>query len=265
MPRAISTEGARLAAMFTPDLLRGRAALVTGASSGLGRHFAEVLAAHGAHVYAAARRTDALDALVAALRARGASATAVALDVRDPASVKRAIAACEGVDLVINNAGVAQMRPALELSEDDWQSVLDTNLSGAFRVAAAAARAMKAGGRAGVVVNIASVLALRVAKQVAAYVAAKAALVRLTEALALEWAAHGIRVNALAPGYIETELNADFLRSPAGEAMAKRIAQRRFGRPADLDGALLLLVSPAGAYITGATLVVDGGHSLAWL
>jgi NAD(P)-dependent dehydrogenase (short-subunit alcohol dehydrogenase family) len=251
--------------MPTDDLLRGRVALVTGASSGLGRHFATLLAARGARVYVAARRVDALAALVAEIGAGGGDAHAIALDVRDPASVRAALAACEGVDLVVNNAGVAQTRPAIELSEDDWQSVLDTNLSGAFRVAAAAARSMKAGGRRGAIVNVASVLAFRVAKQVSAYVAAKAALVRLTEALALEWAAHGIRVNALAPGYIETELNRDFLTSPAGEAMARRIPQRRFGKPADLDGALLLLAGPAGDYITGATLVVDGGHSLAWL
>jgi NAD(P)-dependent dehydrogenase (short-subunit alcohol dehydrogenase family) len=251
--------------VFAADLLRGRTALVTGASSGLGRHFAALLAAHGARVRAAARRTDALATLVEQLRTRGGDAQAVALDVRDPSSVRSALAACDGVDIVINNAGVAQTRPALELREDDWQAVLDTNLSGAFRVAAAAAQTMKDAGRSGVIVNIASVLAFRVAKQVAAYVAAKAALVRLTEALALEWAAHGIRVNALAPGYVETELNRDFLRSAAGEAMAKRIPQRRFGTPGDLDGALLLLAGPAGEYITGATLVVDGGHALAWL
>ena len=115
------------------------------------------------------------------------------------------------------------------------------------------------------IVNIASVLGFRVAKQVPAYIAAKAGLLRLTEALALEWAPLGIRVNALAPGYVETELNRDFLRSDAGAAIVRRIPQRRFGTPADLDGALLLLTGPAGAYITGTTIVVDGGHTLAWL
>ena len=251
--------------MFAPDLLRGRTALVTGASSGLGRHFAGVLAAHGACVYVGARRVDALAEVVSALAASGATARAVALDVRDPASVRAAVAECEGVDLVVNNAGVTATRPAVEVSEDEWQRVLDTNLSGAFRVAAAAADAMKTGGRPGAIVNIASVLAFRVGKQIPAYIAAKAALVRLTEALALEWAVHRIRVNALAPGYMETELNRDFLRSPAGEAMIRRIPQRRFGQPSDLDGALLLLAGPAGEYITGTTLVVDGGHTLAWL
>ena len=249
----------------TARLLDGRTALVTGASSGLGRHFMGVLAAHGARVVGAARRTDALDAAVDALRAHGGDATAVQLDVRDAASVEAALRACGPVDIVINNAGIAQTLRATEVADDDWQSVIDTNLSGAFRVAAAAARGMVAAARPGVIVNIASVLGFRVAKQLPAYVAAKAGLVRLTEALALEWAAHRIRVNALAPGYIETEINRDFLHSEAGAAIARRIPQRRFGQPSDLDGALLLLAGPAGEYITGTTLTVDGGHTLAWL
>jgi len=153
----------------------------------------------------------------------------------------------------------------LETDEAAWQQVVDTNLSGAFRVARAAAKAMVEGARGGTIINIASILAFRVAKQVPAYVAAKAGLIKLTEALALELASRGIRVNAIAPGYIETDLNREFLRSPSGQAMQARIALRRFGTAADLDGALLLLASDAGAYITGATIVVDGGHGLAWL
>ena len=252
---------------FVPDLLEGRVALVTGASGGLGRHFAAVLARHGATVVAAARRLPELEALVAAIMADGGRAHAVALDVRDPASVERAIAAAVGVagtpDIVVNNSGVAVTKPALQTTEDDWQRVLDTNLSGAFRVARDAAKAMVAAGRGGVIVNIASVLGYRVAKAVPAYVASKAALIRLTEALALELAPHGIRVNAIAPGYVETEINGDFLRSPAGEAIAKRVPLRRFGTPADLDGALLLLTSDAGAFMTGSTVTVDGGHAIA--
>jgi NAD(P)-dependent dehydrogenase (short-subunit alcohol dehydrogenase family) len=246
------------------DLLRGQTALVTGASSGLGAHFARVLARQGASVVVAARRLPALDTRVEDLRREGAQARALAHDVRDPAGVERALGECDALDIVINNAGVAHTQPALEVTENDWQAVIDTNLSGAFRVAAAAARRMAAG-NGGAIVNIASVLALRVAKQVPAYVAAKAALVRLTEALALEWAAKAIRVNALAPGYVETDMNAAFLGSEAGAAMARRIPLRRFGTPADLDGALLLLAGPAGRYMTGSTIVVDGGHSLAWL
>lgn len=255
--------------MFNADLLRDRVALVTGASSGLGRHFSLLAARHGATVVAAARRGDALAALVAEIAAEGGRAHAVTLDVRDPASVARAVAdavaAAGRIDVLVNNAGVAMTRPALQTDEEAWRSVIDTNLDGAFRVARAVAQAMADGKRGGAIVNVASILAFRVAKQVAAYIAAKAGLLRLTEALALEWAAHGIRVNALAPGYIETELNRDFLRSPAGESLGKRVPMRRFGTPDDLDGALLLLASDAGRYMTGATITVDGGHSLAWL
>jgi len=255
--------------MFTPDLLSGRVALVTGASSGLGRHFAQRLAQHGATVVIAARRVDALAALADELAAQGATAHAVALDVREPASVERAVAdsvARAGrIDVLINNAGVALTKPALLTTDADWRSVIDTNLDGAFRVARAVAQAMADARRGGSIVNIASILALRVAKQLPAYVAAKAGLLKLTEALALEWAPQAIRVNALAPGYIETEINRDFLHSEAGAAIARRIPQRRFGQPSDLDGALLLLAGPAGEYITGTTLTVDGGHTLAWL
>jgi NAD(P)-dependent dehydrogenase (short-subunit alcohol dehydrogenase family) len=255
--------------MFAPDALAGKVALVTGASSGLGRHFAQLLARHGATVVLAARRVDALTALAAELGAAGAGAHAVALDVRDHASVLRAVAESVAragrIDILINNAGVAVTKPALQTGEDDWRSVIDTNLDGAFRVARAVAEAMTGGKHGGAIVNIASILGLRVAKQLPAYIAAKAGLLRLTEALALEWAAQRIRVNALAPGYIETELNRDFLRSAAGESLGKRVALRRFGVPEDLDGPLLLLASDAGRYMTGATITVDGGHSLAWL
>jgi len=202
---------------------------------------------------------------VSEIRNAGGQATAIALDVRDTASVDAAIGESGRLHIVLNNAGVALTKPALDTDEAAWQQVLDTNLSGAFRVARAAARAMVAAGEGGVIVNIASILAFRVAKQVAAYVTAKAGLVKLTEALALELAPQGIRVNALAPGYIETDLNREFLRSPAGESMVKRVPMRRFGTPDDLDGALMLLVSDAGRYMTGTTIVVDGGHGLAWL
>jgi len=255
--------------MFRQDLLAGKAALVTGASSGLGRHFAQLLARHGARVVVAARRVDALHALVGEIAAAGGAAHAVALDVRDPAgviaAVADAVAQAGALDILVNNAGVAMTKPALLTTEDDWRQVLDTNLDGAFRVARAAAQAMADAGRGGAIVNIASILGMRVAKQLPAYIAAKAALLKLSEAMALEWAPQRIRVNALAPGYIETELNRDFLRSPAGESLGKRVALRRFGTPDDLDGPLLLLASDAGAYMTGATLTIDGGHSLAWL
>jgi NAD(P)-dependent dehydrogenase (short-subunit alcohol dehydrogenase family) len=255
--------------MYDANLLEGRVALVTGASRGLGRHFAQLLARHGAQVVAVARDAAALVDLARDTRDADRPLIVTAVDVRDAASVDRAVqqaaTAAGRLDIVINNAGVALTKAATATTDDDWNAVIDTNLSGAFRVARAAAKAMEAAGNGGSIVNIASVLALRVTKQIPAYIAAKAGLVKLTEALALEWAAQHIRVNALAPGYIVTDLNREFLRSPAGESMAKRVPMRRFGQPKDLDGALLLLASDAGRYITGATITVDGGHALAWL
>jgi NAD(P)-dependent dehydrogenase (short-subunit alcohol dehydrogenase family) len=243
--------------------LAGHRALVTGASSGLGRHFALTLAAAGADVIVAARRTDKLQALVAEIVALGGHARAVALDVVDGNSVRRCfddIAADGPADLIVNNAGSASTRPTLQLEEAEWDAVVDTNLKGAWLVAQEAARRLIAAKRGGAIVNTTSILAERVAGGVAPYAASKAGLRQLSAALALEWARFGIRVNALAPGYIVTDLNRDFLESDAGERMRARVPQRRFGAPEQLDGALLLLLSDAGSYITGAYLPVDGGH-----
>ena len=242
----------------------GKVALVTGASSGLGEHFAATLATAGATVVAAARRTDRLAALVAKIESAGGRAIAVPLDVTDPESIAAAFAratqAVGAPDIVINNAGIAQTRPALELTEDDWRQVMNTNLDGAWRVAQAAAKAMTGARKGGSIVNIASILGLRVASSLLAYTAAKAALIQATQALALEWARYGIRVNAIAPGYVETEINAGFFKSEHGQAMVKRVPQRRIGQASELDGALLLLASEASSYMTGSVLVVDGGH-----
>ena len=244
--------------------VRGRVALVTGASSGLGEHFARTLASRGARVVAAARRTDRLATLVGEIGRAGGEAHAIALDVTRPESVAAAFAAIASTtgapDIVVNNAGIAQAKPSLELTEADWRGVMDTNLDGAWRVAQAAARAMVAAKKGGSIVNIASILGLRVASSLLAYATAKAALVQVTQALALEWARHGIRVNAIAPGYIETDMNRDFFRTDAGQSVVKRIPQRRIGTPGHLDGALLLLASEAGSYMTGSVVVVDGGH-----
>jgi NAD(P)-dependent dehydrogenase (short-subunit alcohol dehydrogenase family) len=245
--------------------LRGRIALVTGASSGLGRHFARTLGAAGAQVVVAARRADKLKALVDELQAeQGVEAWALPMDVSDAASVKAAfqVLAERGLtaDVVVNNAGVAVSRPLLDQSEEDWDQVLDTNLKGAWLVAQEAARRLVAAGRPGSLINIASITGLRVAGGVAPYCASKAGLIQLTQALALELAGSGVRVNALAPGYVVTELNEGFLGSTAGERLRDRIPQRRFGQPEDLDGALLLLASEAGRFITGSVLAVDGGH-----
>jgi len=250
--------------VFKQFNLDGRLALVTGASSGLGRDFASTLARAGARVAVAARRADKLADTVAAIEAAGGKAFAISMDVTDTASVRSGFDAIEATagtaDLIVNNAGAAVTRPILEQSEDDWDSVVDTNLKGAWLVAQEAARRLVAAGKPGSIVNIASITGERVAGGVAPYCASKAGLIHLTRALALELARHGIRVNALAPGYVETELNRDFLHSAAGERLMARIPQRRFGKTADLDGPLLLLASEAGAYVTGSVLVADGGH-----
>lgn len=251
--------------MALPDFrLDGRTALVTGASSGLGRHFARTLAAAGAAVAVAARRVDKLAALVDEIVTEGGQAHAVAMDVTDAASVRAAfdaIAAWRGVPgVIVNNAGVAVARPLHEQTEADWDGVLDTNLKGAWLVAQEGTRRLVAAGQGGAVVNIASITGERVAGGVAPYCASKAALLQLTRAMALELAASHIRVNALAPGYVATELNRDFLASNAGQRLMARIPQKRFGAPADLDGALLLLASEAGRFMTGSVVAVDGGH-----
>jgi len=248
---------------FAVDL-RGRIALVTGASSGLGRHFAGVLARAGAGIVAAARRRPPLDALVTEIVAGGGRALAVELDVTDARSVAsafdQATAAVGLPDVVINNAGVSITTNALALSEHDWDTVVDTNLRGAWLVAQEAARRLTAAKAPGAIVNIASIVGIRTIGHLAPYAAAKAGLIHLTRVLAMEWARYDIRVNAIAPGYIETDINRDFWTTDAGRRLIERIPMRRLGRLEDLDGPLLLLASEAGAFMTGAVLVVDGGH-----
>ena len=252
--------------------LAGRTALVTGAFSGLGKHFAEVLAARGAKVALAGRRIDLgrnVAAEIGAASARPDDVRAYALDVTDRASIATAIAAI-GEELgtpaiVVNNAGTVLRAPSVDVGEEDWQGVVDVNLSGVFRVAQASARAMLAAGTGGSIINIASIAGLRVRSQIAAYAATKAAVVQLTKALALEWAEHGIRVNAIAPGYFETDITRDLLRSPVGQAIVARIPQQRVGQLAELDGPLLLLASEASSYMTGAVIAVDGGHLVSTL
>lgn len=239
----------------------GAAVLITGASSGLGAHFAALLSQKGYHVQLAARRVDKITTLASDIHAQGGTAEAVQMDVSDEASICAAFEALsKAPDAVINNAGIVGDGSALTMDPNTFARVMDTNLSGAFLVAQHAANAMKASGKGGVIVNIASILGLRVAGGVAAYTASKAALVQLTKALALEWARYGIRVNALCPGYIETPLNKDFFETEAGQALIRRIPQRRLGQMSDLDAPLLMLLSRGGAYVTGVALPVDGGH-----
>jgi NAD(P)-dependent dehydrogenase (short-subunit alcohol dehydrogenase family) len=237
--------------------------LITGASSGLGAHFAQLLADRGAKVTLAARRMDRLQETAMRINAGAGSAAVVEMDVTHYESVKNGVAAAVkamgGIDVVLNNSGVARTVAALDASEDDFNHVIDANLRGAWNVAQLSARHMASHG-GGNIVNTASILSFRVAGGLSAYAASKAALKSLTESLALEWARYAIRVNAIAPGYIETEINRDFFASTAGQAVIKKIPQRRIGSPSDLDGLILLLVSDAASFMTGSTLVIDGGH-----
>ena len=244
--------------------LNGKTALVTGASSGIGSHFVKTLAQAGADVILAARRTDRLQARAKAIAISGSDVSWVALDVTDPASVEAAFTKSVNlhgkIDIVVNNAGVGFQGQALDISQRAWDAVIDTNLKGAWLVAQQAGRCMSANPSGGSIINIASILGRRVMGGVAPYAVAKAALEHLTRLLAYEWARHSIRVNAIAPGYIVTDMNRDYLESPLGEKAKAKIPQKRFGRPADLDGPLLLLASDASSYMTGSTIVADGGH-----
>lgn len=251
---------------FTIDL-SGKRALVTGASSGLGRHFARTLAAAGADVAVAARRVERLEALAAELTANGGRAAAVAMDVTQANSVRDAFDTAEAalgpIDILVNNAGVPGAAFFLKMSEDDWRGTMDVNLDGVFRVGQEAARRMAARGNGGSIINIASILGLSVSRTVSAYSATKAAVISLTKSMALELARNKIRVNALAPGYFSTELNAEFLAGPEGQKMLSRVPMGRAGDYRELDGPLLLLASDAGSFMTGSVLVADGGHLLA--
>lgn len=246
--------------------LDGQVALVTGASSGLGAHFASVLANAGAAVAIAARRTDRLETLAKSIQANGGKATAVTLDVRDPTSVKAAFDAAETalgpVSVLVNNAGVTDPAFLTRMSETQWRNVLDVNLDGVFRVGQEAARRMVAGGKGGSIINIASIVGLGAIKTLSSYSASKAAVLALTRNWALELARDKVRVNAIAPGYIATELNDAFWDTDAGKRMIAHVPMRRLGQLEELDGALLLLASQAGSFMTGSTLVVDGGHLL---
>ncbi len=256
MPDAVPAE---------PRPLSARTGLVTGASSGLGAHFARLLAADGIGCLAlAARRADRLESVAEECRRLGAGRVMVVpLDVTDEAAIREAFAGVaregDGLDLLVNNAGVAETASALDTQLSGFDRVIEVNLRGVWACAVEAARLMRP--RGGDIVNIASILGLRVANNVAPYAISKAGVVQMTKALALEWARHGIRVNALAPGYVETEINEDFFATDAGAKLIARIPMRRIGQLADLDAPFRLLAHGASRYLTGAILAVDGGHS----
>jgi NAD(P)-dependent dehydrogenase (short-subunit alcohol dehydrogenase family) len=247
--------------------LDGKVAMITGASRGLGRGFAEVLAAGGATVVLAARGVEQLAVVREDIEEAGGKAIAVQLDVRDKEQAEDAVAAAVEqagrIDILVNNSGVAVTRRILDVSEEDWNSVLDTNLTGAWNVAQAVARQMAEDGEGGTLVNISSLLGIRTQAGVVAYSVAKAGLDHLTRVMAVELARQNIRVNSLAPGYILTDLNRAFFETEPGKALTARVPMRRLGLPDDLTGALLFLASDASKYVTGQVLVVDGGHSVA--
>ncbi|MBT5413952.1 MAG: SDR family oxidoreductase [Rhodospirillaceae bacterium] len=241
----------------------GERVLVTGASLGLGKRFARCLAERGAKVAIAARSMDKLEALAEEIRAEGGIAEPVVMDMLDAASVEAGIAAAEEaigpLSVLVNNAGIAIVKPTLDWTEEDWDRVVGTNLKGAWLAAQGVAKRMveRDGGK---IINIASVLGIRPIGQVPGYTAAKAGLIQLTRQLAMELARHNVRVNAIAPGYIVTEMNRPFWETDPGKALISRIPMRRVGEPEELDGILLLLASDAASYMTGSVIASDGGH-----
>ncbi len=251
-----------------PDLfdVSKEVVFITGASQGLGRQFARLLSAHGAAVALAARQTGKLKGLEEEIKAKGGRAAAVEMDVTKHASIVAALDAAEAalgpVTVLINNAGIAVEKLAVEQSEADWDAVIGANLKGAYFTATETARRMIARKQEGNIVNVASVLGLSVVKFLAPYTISKAGIIQATKAMALELAGSRIRVNAIAPGYIDTEINHDFWATPGGEKLTKRIPQRRIGTESDLDGAIMLLASSASRYMTGSVVTVDGGFLL---
>ena len=245
----------------------GRTALVSGASSGLGSHFAKLLAEHGARVVVAARRVDRLEALAREIELNGGEALAVAMDVCDAASVRAAFDRAEEafgtVEIVSNNAGVVDQGLAVDIDEERWDFVLDTNLKGAWLVARESGRRMIDARVGGSIVNTASVLGLRVARGLTTYATSKAALIQLTRTLALEWCRKGIRVNALCPGYFLTEINSWYLESSDGRKYISETPAQRVGEMREIEAPFMLLASEAGSFINGVALPVDGGHMLA--
>ena len=246
--------------------LEGKVVMVTWASSGFGQRFAPVLARQGAKLVVAARRRDPLLALEEEIESDGGRCLAVTMDVGNRESISEAFDQAEAafgfVDVVVNNAGIGLSAPFLQLSEEDWDKVLDTNLKGAFLVAQEGAKRMNQQGKHGSIINIASLLGLRVASHLSAYCSSKAGLVQLTKAMAVELAQYNIRVNAICPGYILTDINKDFFETDAGKRLITRIPQKKLGDIDDLLGPLLLLASDASKYMTGSVISVDGGHAV---
>ena len=244
--------------------LTGKRILVTGASMGLGKRFGWTLARAGAEVILAARSEDKLKELADSIAAFGGKCVCVALDVRDRSAIRETVDSIEQagpIDVLVNNAGIAIVKAPERYQDDDWDNVYETNLRGPWVLAQAIIQRRLKDGRPGNIVNIASILGMRPLGHIAPYAAAKAGLINLGRELCVDLAGRGIRVNALAPGYFETEMNRDWLKSPAGERLRQRIPTGRFGQPEDLDGAILFLASDASVFMNGQVLTIDGGHT----
>ena len=248
--------------------LDNKTAFITGASSGIGKHCAILLAQAGAKVALASRRINQLQSVVDEITDFGGQAKAFELDVTNNRSVVRCFDELTHWGLpsiIINNAGMSVNRKLLDQTEEDWDLVIDTNLKGSWLVATEAARRLAATNTPGNIVNIASILGERIIGGVAPYVISKAGVIQSTKVMALELARQQIRVNALLPGYVITDLNRDFLLSEAGQKILTRIPTRRFNNLEDLNGPLLLLASDASKAMTGTTIVVDSGHLISGL
>jgi len=244
--------------------VKDKVILITGASSGLGKHFALTLSNAGAKVILSARRKKALDSLSKKIKSSGNECLVIPLDVSSKQSVtnliEKSINKMGHIDVLINNAGISNPVWFKDLSEESWMNVMETNLNGAFRVAKQVSDLMTKQGRPGSIINISSILGLRVGVQQTSYAVSKAGLTQLTKMMALELARNNIRVNAIAPGYIQSEMTEDFFNTTEGKNYMKKIPQRRYGNPEDLDGAILLLASEASSFMTGSVIPVDGGH-----
>lgn len=243
--------------------LKGKVAVVTGASSGLGERFAELLSGAGARVVLAARRIDRLQALADRIAKAGGEAMTVRLDVNDHANIQAAFAEVKtrfgGTDILINNSGVNKQGRIVDVTPEDFDFTMNTNAKGAFFVAQAAAEDMIARKAEGRIINIASVAGLKVLGQLSVYCMSKAAVVQMTKAMALEWARYGINTNAICPGYIETEINRDYWGTPGGRKLIEMLPRRRVGDPKDLDGLIMLLASSEARFINGAIIAADDG------
>jgi len=244
--------------------LDGKVALVTGASSGLGQQAALALAGAGAKVAVTARRTGRLEALAAQIADAGGQAMPYAMDVRDTAAIGGVVDAVErdmgAINILVNNAGVSVVKRPEDFTMEDYDYVLETNVKGPFFLAQAVGRGMIRRAKGGKIINISSMMALRVFGKLALYAMSKAAIAQMTRQLALEWARHDIQVNGICPGYIETEMNADLWQTPAGRGMIEAMPRRRIGTPEVMDGLLLLLASSRSDYMTGTLIPVDDGQ-----